>query len=730
MGDLCNDMRNINLELNKFPVNRLQRGKCTKHDVATMTSVRHLDPSVIREIQSSLVITSLQACLQELVYNALDANATSIDVAVNINKYLVRVTDNGVGIPSQDLDQLATRYVTSKCHTIADLQSTHSFGFRGEALASIAEASILQITSRHAPEKDAYMALWKGGALMQKTKGTLDSRYRSGTIVTVQDLFYKYPVRRKRNLDLSNAQVTMDSIRRSMVQIVLPYPEINFSLTDLSRNTKLLVVKKCGSSADVFRQVFGDSLSRTLQLITLSDHAIKIHAYFGVHGVPTKIHQYIYINRQWISTAELYKAITSIWNYSSSNTSQLPDNDESDSRKKRGRFMAQHPMFLIFIDHPSMTTCDISFYQKLTTEHKIHATLKRLLERITASFLHRFELLDKSSYRALVKTIDAQYKQVERYPSSTDDHEGTKKFTTTTPSSIKETLRSGRGDVKHRTSVLEEAPQSGSMETMDERDERYEIFQGIQLPIKLSREDLLKADVLGQVDGKFILLKGQENLVIVDQHAADERIKLEKMLARMDPIETVHIDPGIKIQLTSHEYELLVRFTPYLHTWGIHFSCHFRKSTSRTSLAQSRHFITSEASPHFSVNDSRKDTIYIEQLPQLVADRCIINEDMLADLIKEYLYWLEGHDFPDMAMQMCPHGMMEILKSKACRGAIMFNDLLTLSDCQHIITALAACQFPFQCAHGRPSITPLASLNQMRHLETPSRPIHWQRFVT
>ncbi|CAG8487786.1 23819_t:CDS:10 [Dentiscutata erythropus] len=281
---------------------------------------------------------------------------------------------------------------------------------------------------------------------------------------------------------------------------------------------------------------------------------------------------------------------------------------------------------------------------------------------------------------------------------------------------------------------------------------------------RFSKQDFAQAQVIGQVDDKFVACKlpysraigpdlqdgTQQILVLVDQHAADERVRVEMLMKEfcdfknkermqnmndneVHPIsslvETVQINPPNKIVLTEREIRVVKRFEANFNSWGIFFSDNMDTKQDNASLS----FTTPFVSPHFNASSTDNDhiPIYVTHLPKMIVDRCVFDSRVTQELLRQHLYWLEDtggigisnvevekrldtneqSDWKTIIRQ-CPRGIIDILNSKACRGAIKFNDKLTLNQCQELISELALCDFPFQCAHGRPSMIPIIYLDE------------------
>ncbi|KAL7931632.1 hypothetical protein V8C35DRAFT_309083 [Trichoderma chlorosporum] len=250
----------------------------------------------------------------------------------------------------------------------------------------------------------------------------------------------------------------------------------------------------------------------------------------------------------------------------------------------------------------------------------------------------------------------------------------------------------------------------------------------IGLEGRVSRSALEAAQVVAQVDKKFILLKlplnvadGREPssscaLVMLDQHAADERCRLEELMAGyfkqddsngllkavVEPLERPLI-----FELSEREHDLLLRYQGHLEAWGILY-----KTQRRAALTK---------------EEQNGCTVAVSALPPSILERCRAEPRLLVELMRKEMWKLNDDGImaprPRSAGRSaeqaqpctanfhgCPRGILELLHSRACRSAIMFNDALSAEECEQLVRRLARCAFPFQCAHGRPSLVPLVDL--------------------
>jgi DNA mismatch repair protein MLH3 len=251
---------------------------------------------------------------------------------------------------------------------------------------------------------------------------------------------------------------------------------------------------------------------------------------------------------------------------------------------------------------------------------------------------------------------------------------------------------------------------------------------------KLSKNSLRHARLISQVDNQFILLAvppesggttNSELLVAVDQHAADERVRVERLYKELcEPYEdstgayTVTFDrtPSIKhtelrpplvFQISVPEVELFQKQTSNFLRWGITYTTEVPKT----------------------LNFSSERHLKVKTLPTVISERCQSEPELLISTLRSHLWHVaengqsqnrslyEGYeidpvDSPHWLREIgrCPQGILDIVHSRACRSAIMFNDSLTLDECKTLIRNLSTCAFPFQCAHGRPSMAPLVHL--------------------
>ena len=240
----------------------------------------------------------------------------------------------------------------------------------------------------------------------------------------------------------------------------------------------------------------------------------------------------------------------------------------------------------------------------------------------------------------------------------------------------------------------------------------------VQSPQNISKESLAAATVIRQVDQKFILVvvsapnepmtaAGDKSvLVLIDQHAADERIQYEQLCRGLCERLSTRLARPLVFEVNDIEARLFEERKQYFRGWCLGYRIETRPTTERSNS-----------------HDSQLWKVEVTSLPILIAERCRAEPKLLIDLMRREIWSGSASSgapqsplprpgaqswWSDIAS--CPTGIVEMLKSRSCRTAIMFNDVLDKSQCRELVHKLSRCNFPFQCAHGRPTLSVLANL--------------------
>ena len=370
--------------------------------------IRALDEDVRSLLRSGIAISSLTQCIDELVLNSLDASATCITVRVNIPSLQVQVSDNGTGISRDSLNALGTRYATSKCHSLNDLNDIKSYGFRGEALASIRDiAGSLEIVTRHKASYKTYCKTFASDKALDITESCIP-RSGVGTTVTVYDLFFSLPVRRKLVSDV----LDFERIRQRVASIALINPGVSFSLFNDATGQKSLQTRKSQSITSTFSQLFGNLKAKSLQELSLECGDLGISGYVGLQTHHSKHLQFVYINGRLLMKTRIHKLINQILNRSSlikKPSLSMNDNDESSTTKsppKQG--CDKYGIYVLSL------TCSVINYDitlepsKTLVEFEDWDSVLELVKKCIESFLVKANLLlSADTTEDLIESLDS-----------------------------------------------------------------------------------------------------------------------------------------------------------------------------------------------------------------------------------------------------------------------------------------------------------------------------------
>ena len=273
-------------------------------------AIKVLDTKVISQIAAGEVIERPSSVVKELVENALDAEANQISVEISEGGLsLIRVTDNGHGIPDNEVQLAFQRHATSKITALQDLQQLTTLGFRGEALPSIAAvAKIQMVTARKGSESGTQVVLEDGSVVNHETYARVP-----GTTISVHNLFKKLPARLK---FLKSSSTEASKIANVVSQYALAYPEVRFTLINEGKNT--LRSSGSGKLIDSVIAVYGLEVAQNLLEVSTQPNGfskslieIKISGLVGLPQVARSTRNFLsfFVNRRWVSSRYLSYAI-------------------------------------------------------------------------------------------------------------------------------------------------------------------------------------------------------------------------------------------------------------------------------------------------------------------------------------------------------------------------------------------------------------------------------------
>lgn len=268
-----------------------------------MGKIKILRDEVASQIAAGEVIERPSSVVKELVENSIDAGADQISVQIkDAGKSLIEVTDNGSGIPFDQLELAVTRHATSKLQSAQDLFKIQTLGFRGEALASIASVSMFQLISKHINEDvGGDLEISENQSMNLKKVGN-----PTGTTVIVRNLFYNVPARLKfLKSDLNEKQ----KISNLMTKFALAYPNIQFKL--LSDKNLLLQTIGNGDRREILNRIYGLQIAKQMLEVKFEDHPYKIQGFISPIAITksNRKEMTFFVNGRWVQDIALSSAM-------------------------------------------------------------------------------------------------------------------------------------------------------------------------------------------------------------------------------------------------------------------------------------------------------------------------------------------------------------------------------------------------------------------------------------
>ncbi|KAF9905975.1 DNA mismatch repair protein [Linnemannia zychae] len=598
-----------------------------------MASIQPLASSVSDELRASLVVNSLEQCAAELTQNSIDANATSIEIKVDVAGHSLQVSDNGDGISSADMERIGTRYATSKCSSLQDLNSITTYGFRGEAMAAVTEMSLVDIVSRPRGQEHVFSTI------------------------------FKFPVRQRYWSDASTSklEVELEKVKRTVETLALVTPGISFTVIDMTRDTKIMFCRKVDSQLHRINTLLGKALSTSLSFVKSSSNLDPVYSFSGyisTQGHYNRLCQYIFLNKRPVQCENLQRLVTHLFQQSSFATDSLAY-AQQDVRRSRER----HPIFVL------MLTCPTSEYDlcadpsKVTIQFEDEERAFQVVRCTIIDFLERHHLLSRTAATALRHHSDTK-KRKQRTSISMDTVVGSVPLDYISRVKISQPSRPSR-PVRQIQSYDEGQAGLTYQNEIDVEDElEFELdvdWMATMLDtgldeesLQLSKEGLRGAKVISQLDCKFILCTmkhypptatvsadgqyGPANkvLVVIDQHAADERSV--EWLYRWGIVVEDNLPQGELGSLDNEsdtDLETVMVSQHFTQDEGLDESGSAVSGTGFSTAGGSK---VKRAASGLALGielDYRQGRVI--SLPRVVADRCVVDGALTQDLVKDAL---------------------------------------------------------------------------------------------
>ncbi len=656
-----------------------------------MSVIKVLDPQTVDQIAAGEVVERPESVVKELVENAMDAGADSISVEIKDGGIsLIRVTDNGCGIEKEQVRTAFLRHATSKIADASDLNEIRSYGFRGEALSSISAVARVEMITKTKDEISGVRMTLEGSE-----EGDLEEiGAPDGTTVVVRNLFFNVPVRKK---FLKSPQTEGSYISDLMEHLALSHPSIAFRFMNGSQLK--FATSGSGDLKEVIYKIYGKETWDEIIPMDANRNGLRLHGYLGKpsRNRSNRNGEIYYVNSRYIRSKVLFRAIEDGYHL----------------------YLMQHkyPFCILMLDvdpcvvdvnvHP--TKMDVRFEEpSLIYDFVSRSIAERLKENdmmppvyLTeeerkspdpASAPEPFQVAAAAKVREQERRVTIPAGTVSRPAEPAEDETSAKKAfvyeeNVATPVSFIEEPKASYGGIATFFDDDEEgeATSAPTKETLPDpvkvpealpvndirmsKEPEIKITSAVQMEIPMPDKVLTetsrpKFKVLGQFADTYWLFEYEEKLLLMDQHAAHEKVNFERFMKRYEAGEILSqsILPPQIVTLTGREMEVYRKYRDKFAEMGF----------------ETEEFGGKEISVHGAPMD-----LYSENIRDL------------------FLEILDNLEDTGLGRSM---SIESRIATMACKASVKGNMSMTREEVESLIDQLLVCDNPYFCPHGRPTM--------------------------
>lgn len=614
-----------------------------------MPTIQQLSTSVVNKIAAGEVIERPASVVKELLENSVDAGATRIDVTIEKGgSEVIRIADNGCGIAADELGLAVASHATSKIRSAEDLFSVTTMGFRGEALASIAEVSRLLIRSRTANAANGMELEVAGG----ETRPVAPVGCPVGTTIEVRNLFFNTPVRHK---FLRTAQTEMGHSIEAVTRLALAHPQIHFTLTHNGRMLHdLPPVDNIGQRIAAF---FGEELTCDLIAIHNSADGVTLSGYVAnpMHSRATGRMQYLFLNGRTIRDRSLQHALSEAY---------------------RGLLLTgRQPICFLRLDMPAEFV-DVNVHP--TKQEVRFQDAGRLYSQLLGTLRTKFLTTDLKA-RGVTPNSGATFGDEELHSKS----EGTSRLVDWAKQELQQQRASTTSPVQQelRATYTTSLPDSDGSLRMHRLD--VPAFKPFDISRPVGGRELAKpasqpndeqndpsqmsggAQNALQVHNRYLVVETDVGIEVIDQHALHERILYEQIREKVlnGAFESQKLLVPEPVDLSATESAIVLEHAELLGRLGV------------------------------EVQPFGGDTVLVSSYPAMLAN--LGPAEVLRDLVEKLLAGGNQPDVRDL--------LDELLHMISCKAAVKFGDRLTAEEIEALLTQRHLAQDQHHCPHGRPT---------------------------
>ncbi|RTZ94709.1 MAG: DNA mismatch repair endonuclease MutL [Candidatus Neomarinimicrobiota bacterium] len=560
-----------------------------------MKPIISLPEDLRNKISAGEVVERPASVVKELLENSLDAGATEITVVVEKGGHqLVQVRDNGHGIPTEGLAQAFQRYSTSKISKVDDLFKIRTLGFRGEALASIASVSEINVTSSVDESAGYQMDLVNGVTDDIKAAAPI-----GGTEITVRNLFYNMPARKK---FLKSATTEFRQIVKMLRRFGLDFPEVSFQLV---HNDKTILNLTPESLEERIIALTDPSYRDQLLPVNMIKGDYNISGFVGtlnlVRGRPGD--QYLFVNRRFVQNRLLNSAVYAAY----------------ESLVKRGEYPFSMLNLVLPPDQLDVNVHPRKIEVRFTDEWRIYHVVKSAVREALASIL------------ATIPSFEQHVGQMVTFGKEIDPNQRLEplRFTPANQSESGADLQRAKEYVTNLADLKEEAT-------------------------------VIEGSIMWQVHDKYIISQINSGLVIIDQHVAHERVLFEDALLAFDstPLSAQTLLFPEILEFSADEYSVLLDILPYLEKLGFRMKENGQNNILLEAIPSdmgwgNENSVIRDIIDHYMAN-REKSSSYMENLAASFACHAAVKAG--DSLTMEEMQVLVNRLFATKHPYYCPHG--------------------------------------------------------------------------
>lgn len=612
-----------------------------------MSSIIHvLDEKTANKIAAGEVVERPSSVIKELTENALDAGATTVEIEIaDGGSSYMRVSDNGSGMSEEDAKKSIIRHGTSKISSIEDIFSITSLGFRGEAVPSIAAVSELVMTTRMNDTDLAFRMVLSGGSVKEEEH----TGASVGTTMEVRNLFFNTPARKK---FMKSERTESSKISDIITKLALTRPDVAFTFINNGRT--VLQTGGTGDDLETIAAIYGAAVAKEVFPVTYENENFTIHGFVGKPSLlkSTRAWQTCIVNRRVIHNAVVFKAIENAYH------AMLP---------KSG-----YPFALLYVE-TDPATIDVNVHPakteiKFADEQQMYRAVYHCI--ITA-------LMSREKPEQIATPVNLSTRQIEKAVPAKEVENRQGSFTFSTPREggfSTEGRKNNGGSLEHGYVPVQ---RQDKPYTPEPHVKAY--AAGEENPFSAVREELSESmkehsvihfdgdeDVfipLGAVADCYIVAKKGEDLYIIDQHAAHERVRYDKFCKHTESMPSQQLLTAEFVEADSSDMQLF---------------------SEKEEVFRDLGYIYTEAGP---------TTLRMEAIP---AD---LPTSHIADSLQEICHIL--HESPQTDKATLRHSSLAYL---SCHGAVKAGDTLNVREMKELLESLFHTETPYVCPHGRPII--------------------------